>query len=74
MRFDNPLESIKTNKKTKIKSDNTFLEAKKELNYQVFSLDFNKDTLLTTSEYKYYFLDSNKKAGSYYQLPSRKTT
>lgn len=69
VRFDNPLESLKTNKKTKIKSDNTFLEAKKELNYQVFSLDFNKDTLLTTSEYKYYFLDSNKKAGSYYQLP-----
>ena len=70
VRFSSRLKEIeKTENQTNITSEVTFLMAKPGCQYQVFNPDLNNDTLLTNSEFKYYFLDNFEKAGSYYQLP-----
>jgi hypothetical protein len=51
-------------------SDITFIKAKQGLAYQIFSSELDNDTLFTNSKFKYFFLDSFNKAGSYYKLPS----
>ena len=70
VRFISPLKEIsKIDYKSNINSKSTFFKLKPGLQYQVFNSDLNNDTLLTNSEFKYYFLDSFEKAGSYYPLP-----
>jgi len=70
VRFISPLKEIsKIEYKSNINSKSTFFKLKPGLQYQVFNSDLNNDTLLTNSEFKYYFLDSFEKAGSYYPLP-----
>ena len=70
VRFISPLKEIsKIDYESNINSKNTFFKLKPGLQYQAFNSDLNNDTLLTNSEFKYYFLDSFEKAGSYYPLP-----
>ena len=70
VRFISPLKEIsKIDYKSNINSKNTFFKLKPGLQYQAFNSDLDNDTLLTNSEFKYYFLDSFEKAGSYYPLP-----
>ena len=69
VRFTNPLKEIsKIDYQNNQNTENTLFK-KPGLQYQVFNSDLNNDNFVTNSEFKYYFLDSFEKAGSYYQLP-----
>ena len=52
--------------------DTSLLKAEQGLPYQVFNTELNNEPLYTNSEFKYYFLDSFSRAGSYYTLPTIK--
>ena len=70
VRFNSPLKDIsKIEYQDSSNSENTFFMTKPGIKYLVFNSDLNNDTLITNSEFKYFFLDSFEKAGSYYQLP-----
>ena len=71
VRFENIIKEDENNADTNdYNSDITFIKAKQGLAYQVFSSELDNDTLFTNSKFKYFFLDSFNKAGSYYKLPA----
>ena len=72
VRFEKIIKEDETTPKTNdyyLSSDTSLLKAEPGLPYQVFNTELNGESLYTNSEFKYYFLDSFRKAGSYYTLP-----
>ena len=72
VRFEKIIKEDDTTPKTNgyyLNSDISLVKAEPGLSYQVFNTGLNDKSLYTNSEFKYYFLDSYSKAGSYYTLP-----
>jgi len=75
VRFEKRMKEDETTQKSNDyywNSDNSLLKAEQGLPYQVFNTELNNEPLYTNSEFKYYFLDSFSRAGSYYTLPTIK--
>ena len=63
--FESPFYNKKTNQ-----VDSFLLMIKPGIEYQILNNGIYSDFLVTDSLFSYYFLDSYKKAGSYYDLPT----